>query len=72
MYPNNEILAFDGTVQGLVDQLDLLQATMPHGAAFVFNPTGDILNRVKVIVNELTDGSHTWDIEIYKSNQPGR
>lgn len=65
MYPDKEILAFDGTLQGLADQLDLLKATMPKCPAFVCDSTGEIMNRVRVNVKRLTDGSHVWDVDLF-------
>lgn len=35
IYAHDEVLAFDGTVQGLKDQLELLLEVMPKHAAFV-------------------------------------
>jgi hypothetical protein len=64
MYSNQEILTFDGTVQGLGDVLDLLQSTMPKCPAFVTNRKGHVVNRVHVMVKQLSDGSRVWDVNL--------
>jgi hypothetical protein len=62
---NKEILSFDGTVEELSGVLETLKLTMPKGAAFVHNATGEIVNRVSVEVKRLSDGSFVWDVELY-------
>lgn len=65
VYANNEILPFDGTLDGLIDTLQLLKATMPKHPAFVLNRGGGTVNRVRVTTKTLTDGSQVWDAEVY-------
>ena len=65
MYDNNEVLIFDGTVQGLADQLDLLKATMQRSVAFVQNSNGQVLNKVRVSTQTMSDGCRVWDITLF-------
>ncbi len=60
-----EVLNFDGTVSGLLDQLTLLQAAMPKTVAFVDNPAGGQFNAIRVTSKTLTDGSNVWDVELF-------
>jgi hypothetical protein len=65
MYSNKEVLPFDGTMTALIDQLNLVQATMPRCPAFVLDSTGEILNGLRITVKSLSDGSHVWDVELF-------
>ena len=65
MYADKEILAFDGTLQELANQFDLLKSTMPKCPAFVCDSTGEIMNRVRVNSKRLTDGSYVWDVDLF-------
>ena len=64
MTNTTEVIAFDGTLQGLCDQLDLLRATMPKCPAFILDAGGETLNRLRVHVKKLTDGSEVWDVSL--------
>lgn len=65
MYPDTEVLAFDGTLDGLIDQLSLIKGAMPKCPAFVEDHEGESLNRVRIHSKILMDGSIVWDIELF-------
>ena len=62
---STQVLAFDGTLQGLAEEIERVQKTMPHSVLFVHNPAGDILNRLRLRGKMLSDGSFVWDVELF-------
>ena len=65
MHSDKEVLAFDGTVQGLYDQLGLVLATMPRCRAYVLDAEYELLNGLKITVKPLWDRRLVWDIELF-------